>query len=239
MRERFHRAVQQTALRERSPSGQAVHPPKPRVRDAATENEPMKTGTTTVGLKTERGVLIATDMRASLGGQLVVNKNVQKVEQVHPTAAMTLVGSVGEAQWFIRTLRCEANIYEFRHGEQLDIAALQQLAGTLAQSSHLRSIMPILGGVDDDGGHIASIGPTGGVIDDNYIATGSGMQLAYGCLEERYEPNLSDAQARRLAAKTIRSASNRDTASGNGIYLAEISDEGVDIHSHEDISELL
>ncbi|MEF8822399.1 MAG: hypothetical protein V5A52_08985, partial [Halovenus sp.] len=44
-----------------------------------------KTGTTTIGIATENGVVIATDMRASLGGRFVSNKNVQKVEQIHPT----------------------------------------------------------------------------------------------------------------------------------------------------------
>ena len=48
-----------------------------------------KTGTTTVGITTAEGVVIATDMRASLGGRFVSNKNVQKVGQIHPTAALT------------------------------------------------------------------------------------------------------------------------------------------------------
>ncbi|MFT4948605.1 MAG: proteasome beta subunit, partial [Natronomonas sp.] len=73
-----------------------------RERDDGTVN---KTGTTTIGIAVDDGVVVATDMRASLGGRFVSNKNVQKVEQIHPTAALTLVGSVGGAQSFIRTLR--------------------------------------------------------------------------------------------------------------------------------------
>ena len=44
------------------------------------------TGTTTVGLVAADGVVLATDRRASLGGRFVSNKDVVKVEQVHPTA---------------------------------------------------------------------------------------------------------------------------------------------------------
>src|SRR6056297_629247 len=87
-----------------------------------------KTGTTTVGLATEEGVVIATDRRASLAGRFVSNKNVVKVEQIHPTAAMTLVGSVGGAQSFIRTLRSEASLYETRRAEPMSINALATLA---------------------------------------------------------------------------------------------------------------
>jgi len=54
-------------------------------RQADGEGE-MKTGTTTVGIKTADGVVMATDMRASLGG-MVSSKDVQKVEEVHPPAA--------------------------------------------------------------------------------------------------------------------------------------------------------
>jgi len=46
-----------------------------------------KTGTTTIGITTTDGVVVATDQRASLGGRFVSNKNVQKVEQIHLTAA--------------------------------------------------------------------------------------------------------------------------------------------------------
>ena len=48
-------------------------------------------------------------MRASLDGAFVSSKTVQKAEQIHPTAALTLVGSVGGAQSFIRTLRAEVD----------------------------------------------------------------------------------------------------------------------------------
>ena len=57
------------------------------------EENVVKTGTTTVGISTDDGVIIATDRRASLGGRFVSNKSVTKVQQIHPTAAMTLVGS--------------------------------------------------------------------------------------------------------------------------------------------------
>ena len=57
--------------------------------------ESMETGTTSIGVTTEDSVVIATDRRASLGGRVVSNKNVTKVEQVHDRAALTMVGSVG------------------------------------------------------------------------------------------------------------------------------------------------
>ncbi|PSQ19077.1 proteasome endopeptidase complex, archaeal, beta subunit [Halobacteriales archaeon QS_8_69_26] len=206
--------------------------------DEALENV-TETGTTTAGLTTEDGVVIATDMRASLAGRFVANKNVQKVEQIHPTAALTLVGSVGGAQSFISSLRAEVNLYEARRGEDMSIEGLATLAGNFARGGPFFAINPILGGVDDDGHHVYSIDPAGGVMPDDYTVTGSGLQLAYGTLEQEYEEGLSNEEAKTVAARAVRSAVERDTGSGNGVFLAEITGDGVDIHGHKDFDEVL
>jgi len=204
--------------------------------DAQKVNE---TGTTTVGLTTDEGVVVATDMRASLGGRFVSNKDVQKVEQIHPTAVLTLVGSVGGAQSFIRSLRAEANLYEARRGKQMDIRALATLAGNFARGGPFFAINPILGGVDDDGHHVFSIDPAGGVMADDYTVTGSGLTVAYGTLEREYEEGLSNEEARRVGASAVEAAVERDTGSGNGVFLAEVTAEGVEISGHEDFDDVL
>jgi proteasome beta subunit len=198
-----------------------------------------KTGTTTVGIATEDGVVIATDMRASLGGRFVSNKDVQKVEQIHPTAALTLVGSVGGAQSFIRSLRAESSLFETRRDEPMKIEALATLAGNLARGGPFRAIRPILGGIDDDGTHVYSIDPAGGVMADDYTVTGSGMQLAYGVLEGNYEADLSIEEASTLAARAVEAAVERDTGSGNGVFLATVTEAGVDIEGHKDFDDVL
>ncbi|MDS0257822.1 archaeal proteasome endopeptidase complex subunit beta [Haloarcula sp. S1CR25-12] len=198
------------------------------------EENVTKTGTTTVGLSTEDGVVIATDRRASLGGRFVSNKNVQKVEQIHPTAAMTLVGSVGGAQSFIRSLRSEANLYEVRRDEPLSIHALATLAGNFARGGPFFAINPIIGGVDDEGSHVYSVDPAGGVLQDDYTVTGSGTMVATGTIEGNYDPEMSIEDARALAIRAVNAAAERDTGSGNGIVLAEITADGVDIDRFDD-----
>ncbi len=198
-----------------------------------------KTGTTTIGLTTADGVVMATDMRASLGGRFVSNKNVQKVEQIHPTAALTMAGSVGGAQSFIRTMRIESNLYESRRGEQMSMQALSTLAGNMLRGGPFFMVSPILGGIDEEGSHVYSLDPAGGVMSDDYTVTGSGMQLAYGVLEQDFEEGLSNEEAKVVAARGIKSAVERDTGSGNGVFLAEITDEGVTINGHKDFDDVL
>jgi len=201
------------------------------------ENAVNKTGTTTVGISTQEGVAVATDRRASLGGRFVSNKSVQKVEQIHPTAALTLVGSVGGAQSFIRTLRSESDLYEVREGEPMSIHALATLAGNFARGGPFFAINPILAGVDEEGSHVYSIDPAGGVMADDYTVTGSGMQLAYGTIEGQYDEEMSLAEARELAVRAVEAASERDTGSGNGATVATVTDEGVEIETFEDTAD--
>jgi proteasome beta subunit len=143
------------------------------------------------------------------------------------------VGSVGGAQSFIRTLRAEVDLYEARRGENMSISALATLAGNFARGGPFFAINPILGGIDDEGHHVYSIDPAGGVMEDDYTVTGSGLTVAYGTLESLYEPNMSNEEATEVAAAAISAAAERDTGSGNGIYIADVTSEGVDIESYE------
>ncbi|MFC7020097.1 MULTISPECIES: archaeal proteasome endopeptidase complex subunit beta [Haloarcula] len=204
--------------------------------DEGTEDDEavVKTGTTTVGISTEEGVVVATDRRASLGGRFVSNKQVTKVEQIHPTAAMTLVGSVGGAQSFIRSIRAEANLYEVRRDETMSIHGLATLAGNFARGGPYFAINPIIGGVDEEGSHVYSIDPAGGVLQDDYTVTGSGTMVATGTIEGEYDPEMSIEDARALAIRAVTAAAERDTGSGNGVVVAEITADGVDIDAFDD-----
>jgi len=209
---------------------------KQHARDESAVNS---TGTTTVGIATDHGVVVATDRRASLGGRFVSNKSVQKVEQIHPTAVMTLVGSVGGAQSFTRTLRAESDLYEMRHGEPTSIHALATLAGNFVRGGPWFAINPIVAGVDAEGSHVYSVDPAGGVMADDYTVTGSGMQLAYGTIEGQYDRSMSIDAARDLAIRAVAAASERDTGSGNGVVVATVTDEGVEIEAFDAVDAAL
>ena len=203
-----------------------------------TEDATMKTGTTTVGLKTEDGVVLATDMRASMG-YMVSSKDVQKVEEIHPTGALTIAGSVSAAQNLISSLKAEVRLYEARRGEDMSMQALSTLLGNFLRSGAFFIVQPILGGVDEEGGHIYSIDPAGSVLEEEYTVTGSGSQYALGVLEREYSDDLTVDEAKQVATNAIRAAVERDLASGNGINVAVVTDEGVDITKHKEFESLL
>jgi len=211
----------------------------PETRLSGEEMEQIKkTGTTTIGLTTPDGVVLATDMRASLGN-MVSSKTVQKVEQIHPRGALTIAGSVSAAQSLISTLRAEVNLYETRRGKDMSMQALSTLTGNLLRSGAFFIVSPILGGVDETGNHVYSIDPAGGTTEEEYTVSGSGSTFALGVLEQEYSNDLTLDEAKTVAARGIKSAVERDMASGNGIYLATVTEDGVDIKGHTDFEEVL
>lgn len=187
--------------------------------------EEMKTGTTTVGIVADSGVVLATDRRASLGGRFVSNKNADKILEVHPNAAITISGGVGDGQTFAEQLRAQSSLYETRRGEEMSMDALATAAANAIRGMR---VVPLLGGVDSEGPRLFELDPLGGKMEDTYGATGSGMQMAYGTLEGAYEEDLSMGEAEEITLDAIEAASARDTASGNGAMVARITSEGID-----------
>jgi proteasome beta subunit len=58
-------------------------------------------------------------------------------------------------------------------------------------------------------------------------------------LEQEYSEDLSIEEAKSVAAHAIDSAVERDLASGNGINMCVVTDEGVEITQHKDFEDLL
>ncbi len=193
-----------------------------------------KTGTTTIGITATDGVVIASDRRASLGGRFVSNKNIVKVEDIQSRTAMTLVGSVGGAQDFIKQLRAEASLYEARRRRDMRVEEISNLAGNFARRGPFAAINPIIGGLDDTGSHVFTIDPAGGCIEDDYAVTGSGMQVAHGKLEDEYHDDITVEEARALAGRAIQAAAERDTGSGNGLVLCSITEDELEIEEYDD-----
>ncbi|MCU4742762.1 proteasome subunit alpha [Natronoglomus mannanivorans] len=206
----------------------------------------VKTGTTTVAVAGSDGVVLGADTRASVGGgRFVANRTTQKIEPIGDRAAVAFSGSVSDAQSFVRQLRAESRLYELEHGTAISLESLATLAGGLVRRGPYRVLDLLLAGVEDDGVEAESsagdstdvgaavydIGPGGGVMTADYAASGSGMQLAYGALEG----TLGEATGtktvgdlRPIVASAVRSATARDTASGDGMTVATVTTDGVE-----------
>jgi proteasome endopeptidase complex, archaeal, beta subunit len=200
----------------------------------------MKTGTTTVGIVTDEGVVLAADRRASMG-RLTASKYAEKVYRLDDKIGLTIAGSVGDAQQIVRTMRSQLKLQKLETKE-MSVKAAGTLLANIMHSNKYTPFMNqfILGGIDEDGGMVYDIDPAGGLMGhERFTATGSGSQVAYGVLEDGYEEQMDHEEGVELATRTVQAAMERDTASGDGIMVAEITDKGFNVLEEKEVESKL
>lgn len=183
--------------------------------------------TTTVGIKTPEGIVLATDRRATMG-YYVADKDVVKIEPLDDNSAITIAGSVSQAQAFAHMLRLNLEYTKARRGWELSPAEL----GKLASHSIMRQGgiygQFILATRGAKGAQLFDVGGDGSLISKkDFTVTGSGTGPAVGTLESAdwsKVKTLKDAQD--LAMRAVKAATQRDVGSGNGLVVYTLPNVG-------------
>ncbi|MGA2918573.1 archaeal proteasome endopeptidase complex subunit beta [Methanoregula sp.] len=195
--------------------------------------ESMK-GTTTLGIVYAGGVILATEKRATMG-YMIASKKAKKVYQVADRIGMTTAGGVGDAQQLARILTVECNLYQIRRSRSITVGATATLLSNyLNQNRYFPYYVQLLvGGVDETGPSVYSVDAMGGATkEEEIVATGSGSPMAYGVLEDRFRPNMTESEAIEIAVRGLKSAMKRDAGSGEGIHVVVITKD-----KYEELSE--
>ncbi len=200
------------------------------------EENVLKTGTTTVGVLGKDLVVLAADKRAT-AGRFIAGKNVQKVIPITDNIAVTTAGTVSDLQIIVRLLRAELSIKDTRTGRISNVKEAANLLsgmtyGVIRRYSTIVGVCHfLLGGHDTKGPHLYEIYPDGSITDiaqdSGFVSSGSGSELAYGVLEDQWKKDLNEKEAIDLALRAINSALQRDSASGQGVDIYIIDSKGV------------
>jgi proteasome beta subunit len=197
-----------------------------------------KNGTTTVGIKTKDGVVVATDRKVSYF-MSTAKKDMNKIMPIHDTAVMTMAGVVGHAQKVRDKLQGKVTTYESRRGRKMPIESIPYVLRNMFEEDHYH-IGPILAGVDNTGNYLYEVEPNGAIISyKEYTSTGSGVQFATGVLEQGYHDDITLEEAQELALNAIKTASERDNFTGDGLVIATITEDGVDTNLYDSIPDKL
>ena len=193
----------------------------------------LKTGTTTLGMVCKDGIVIAADKRAT-AGNMIVDKRADKVHIISDDMAVTIAGNVSDAQLIIKLIRAELKLKEVRTGKKPSVKEAANLLGGLLYSSiRQMSMFPgiahfLLAGKDSSGVYLYDLFPDGSVTKmRDFVSSGSGSVFAYGVLETNYKPDMSVADGIKLAVKSVNTALQRDSASGNGIDVVVVTEKEI------------
>lgn len=200
-----------------------------------TTNEEIKKGTTTIGMVCKEGVVMATEMRATMG-TLIAHKTTQKLFKIDDNLGLAVAGVVGDAQTLARYITAEVELYKLKRGQPMTVRSAATLTSNILAGSRFYPywVGLILGGVDDEG-HVYALDMVGGAIPDEYVTTGSGSPYVYGVLEDHYTKGLSIGEGEDLAIRALHAAMKRDSASGDGMTVATITEDGFSFMDEKEI----
>lgn len=197
------------------------------------EDDVLKTGTTTVGIMCKDCVVLAADKRAT-SGNFIASKKVDKVVPINERMALTTSGVVSDIQLLIKILKAELKLKSIRVDREPSVKEAANLMTNIIYSNIRKfSAIPgithfLLGGADADALQLYDLFADGSITEvDDFVASGSGSELAYGVLEANYRKDLTEAEGVELAVKAINAAIQRDSASGEGIDVYVINKAGV------------
>ena len=194
-------------------------------------------GTTTVGITCKDGVVFASERRASMGN-LVAHKVAEKIFKIDNHIAATIAGSVADAQTLMKVISAETALYRLRNGKDISLEAAAAVSSNILHSSPAY-VQTHIGGVDATGASIYSLDAAGGMIKDTFISTGSGSTFAYGVLEDRFHEDITVEEAKEVALRAIKAATERDTFSGNGFLVAEVTKDGYKMLEKEEVESII
>ena len=197
-------------------------------------------GTTTIGVVCKNGVILSSDTRVTMG-YFVAHKRGKKIHKIDEHLAMTIAGTVADAQWTVDVLKANAQLYKLTNHRKMPVSAAARLIANLLFSSRYYPLLTqvLIGGIDDTGPHIYSLDPLGSLTEEKCVATGSGSPIAYGVLEDQYREDATVEELLPIVVRAVHSAMKRDAASGDSFDVAIIDENGFRELSDEEKKKIL
>ena len=204
--------------------------------DAELKNSILKTGTSLVCMVCKDGVVMASDRQVTLGESAVSNKDFQKTNPINDYLVISWAGMVSGAQRLSKLIAAELRLKELSTKSRPTIKEAAHLLAMMTYRNirNPSMIMNIVGtliaGVDEDGKvELYTIEPAGGVYQvKQYDANfSSGMPYILGLLERQYKKDLTVKEGIELAKESLKSSTQRDSGSGNGIDVFAITKDGI------------
>ena len=181
-------------------------------------------GTTVLALAYRDGVLIAGDRRATMGN-LIAQRDLEKVHPADDHTAVAFAGTVGLALDMVKFYQVELAHFEKIEGIPMTLnAKARRLAGmirqNLGQAMQGLAVVPLLTGYDEsapDGekGRIFSFDVAGGLYEKrDFHAEGSGSPYARGALKKLFRKGMERREAALAALQALYDAADDDSATG-------------------------
>jgi proteasome beta subunit len=178
-------------------------------------------GTTIVAATFDGGVILAGDRRATMGN-IIAQRDIEKVFPADEFSAVGIAGTAGLAVEMVKLFQLELEHYEKIEGATLSLEGKANrlstmIRGNLSMALQGLAVVPLFAGYDTERekGRIFSYDVTGGRSEEHgFSATGSGSVFARGALKKLYRSDLTENQLATAVIQALYDAADDDSATG-------------------------
>lgn len=181
-----------------------------------------KTGTTICAMIFKNGVILGADTR-STGGDIVANKNCEKLHYMAPNIYCAGAGTAADCDKTTAMISSQLELHRLNTGRQVRVVAANRLVKQMLfrYQGHIGTYL-IMGGVDVTGPHLYEIAAHGSTSAVPFAAMGSGTLAAMSVLESRWKPDMEESDAKQLVRDAIAAGIFNDMGSGSNVDLVVI-----------------
>jgi proteasome beta subunit len=178
-------------------------------------------GTTIVALTYAGGIIMAGDRRATMGN-LIANRDMNKVFSADRYSAVGIAGTAGLAIEIVKLFQVELEHYEKIEGALLSLEGKANRLATMIRSNLAMAmqglaVVPMFAGFDlpTMTGRIFSYDVSGGCYEEHdHHSVGSGSLFARGAMKKLWHPGMDSAAGIRVAVEALYDAADDDSATG-------------------------
>ncbi|KRH92669.1 20S proteasome, regulatory subunit beta type PSMB7/PSMB10/PUP1 [Pseudoloma neurophilia] len=180
---------------------------------------PLKTGTTIVGVQTDNCVVLAADTRAT-NGPIVFDKHCFKLHKISDEIYCAGAGTAADTDRVTEYCASMIRIFENKYRKKAPVKyAVNIISKHLFNYGGFISAAIILAGKYRNKFYLYSISPDGTITPGPYQTMGSGTLAAISVLESHYSPSITNEQACELAANAVKAGILNDLYSGSNVDL--------------------
>ncbi|VDK80962.1 unnamed protein product [Litomosoides sigmodontis] len=192
--------------------------------------EAVKLGSTSIGIRTTAGVVLAAEKRAT--SKLMVNDATEKISKVDSHVAVTFAGLIADSRTLVERAQIEAQNFWFTYNRKMRVEDVTMSVANLAlqfgdddakaSMSRPFGVAMLFGGVDQDGPRLFHLDPSGTFIDCMAKSIGAASDGAEQSLKEHYHESMSLLEAEKITLSILKQVMEEKITSSNVEVVAVI-----------------
>jgi len=194
-----------------------IFSPQGRLYQVEYARETVKKGSTTIGLKFNKGIIFISIISNS--SNIIENKSLEKISKIDENIACTFCGLSADARQIVSLAIDEIQINKVQYGDEISIKNLvENICEYINIFSRYQAVRPfgvvmLFGGIDKTGIHLYATDPSGAFVEYKAICEGKKNESVVKYLEKNYEENLNFEKALILALNALKKSAGKKISS--------------------------